>query len=162
MKFPNKIVIRIVDGLTLKPMLMENILICIHVFAINKNDYDLGPYFSDSSGEIHLTSEILKISADAQMETGLMDYKDIEEASPLVKIEILSAEEIGKLKEGRRLWGIIKKEVDLYQSEQKLLEKIDANNNYYVAPTNIKVLWDEKISSKVYYEIKTEFQGQLP
>jgi hypothetical protein len=159
MKFPNKIVIKIVDGLDLNPILMENVIIFIHVFAINKNDYDLGPYFSDNNGEIHLTNKILQISADAQMETGIMDYKDIKEASPLVKIEILSKEEIERLREGRKLWGIIKKEATLYQSEKKLLKKIDANNNHHIAPTNIKVLWDEKVASKVYYELKTNYKG---
>ena len=141
--------------MALKPIKIENILINVQVFAINKNDYHLGPYFSDINGQIHLTNKMLRISVDAEMETGIMDYKDIKNASPLVEIKILSKEEIRLLKEGRKLWGIAGKEADLYRSKKELLEKIDSSNNYRVLPMSIRVLWDDKIASNVCYELKT-------
>src|SRR3989338_1699200 len=142
MRFPNNNVIRIIDGINLNSIKVDNILIYVHVFAIKKNDYYLGPYFTDNDGEIHLTNKILQISADAEMETGIMDYRDIKEASPLVEIKILSEEEIGRLKEGRRLWGIVGKEAKLYRSAKNLLANIDSNNNHQVLPTSMKVLWN--------------------
>jgi hypothetical protein len=158
MKFPNKITIRMIDGMSLNPIKVENILINIHVFAFNKNDYYLGPFFSDSNGEMHLTNKMLEISADAEIETGIMDYKGIRGASPLVEIRILSKEEIDLLKEGRNLWGIVGKEADLYRSKKELLKKIDLNNNHLVLSTCIKVLWDNEIASNVCYELKTNYK----
>lgn len=161
MKFPQIVKIKIIDTVTNNVITVENIAINVHIFAINKNDYYLGPYFSNSNGEIHLTNRMLRISADAEMETGIMDYKDIREASPLVEIKILSKEEVARLKEGRMLWGLVAKEAELYRSDKELLRKIEMSNNYVVIPTSIKVLWNDMVSPRVCYELKTNYANSL-
>ena len=160
MKFPNNVTIRVIDGIALKPIKIENILINVHIFAMNKNDYYLGPYFSDINGQIHLTNKMLRISADAELETGMMDYKNIKNASPLVEIKILSKEEIKLLNEGRKLWGIVGREVVLYRSKKELLEKINLNNNYRILPASIRALWDDNIVPNVCYELKTNYANE--
>jgi len=155
LKFPKKIKIRILDGFTQSPIEIENIIISIHLFALKKNDYYLGPFFSDINGEIEIDDNILSISAEAELQTGLMDYLNVNECSPLVEIHILSNEEIKNLIKGRLLWGIIGREREIYKSKEELLNRIQKNNNSFVLPQSLRVNWDDDVPSMVSYTILT-------
>lgn len=155
LKFPNKIKIKILDGFTREVIKIDNIVISLHLFAMKKNDYYLGPFFSDNKGEIVIDKNMLEISADAELQTGLMDYRNVNECSSLVEIKILSEEEIGRLIEGRSLWGIIGREKKLYNSKEELLCKIKSNNNRLIYAQSLRVTWDENIHEVEEYELKT-------
>ena len=137
------------------PLKIKNIIIFIHIFAVEKNNYNLGPYFSDNNGESYINKHMLEISTNSELETDLMGHRDIKDCSSQVEIEILSEEAIKRLIEGRKLWGITKQEIELYGSKEHLLEKIEKNSNSMVESAKILVDWDERTPSNVTYEIKT-------
>lgn len=155
LNFPSKIKIKIVDGLNHNSIKIPSIIISIHLFAMKKNDYYLGPFFSDENGEIEIDKNTLEISAEAELGTGLMDYKDVHECSPLVEINILSQEEINNVMKGRTLWGIIGRENEIYNTKEDLLNRIRNNNNHLVNPRSFRVIWDKDIPSEITYEIPT-------
>jgi hypothetical protein len=158
LKFPNKVKIKIIDGFTHNPIKIQNIIITIHFFAMKKNDYYLGPFFSDINGEIEIDNDMLAILAEAELQTGIMDYKNVNECSPLVEISILSSEEIQNLVKGRTLWGISGREKELYNTKEELLSRINMNNNYLVLPQSLRINWTEDVSSVVSYEMLTNFR----
>lgn len=159
MKFPEKIKIKIIEGFTRKPIKIPNIIISIHVFAMKKNDYYLGPFFSDEAGELEIDKKVLEISAEAELKTGIMDYRSINEGSPLIEIRIISPEEIASLLKGRELWGIIGHEKKLYNTKEELLERIRRNNNNLILPQSIRVIWNEDTPSGISYEIMTNLSA---
>jgi hypothetical protein len=160
LRFPKKIKIKILEGNTQSPIKIENIIISIHFFALKKNDYYLGPFFSDINGEIEIDANILSISAEAELQTGLMDYLSVNKCSPLVEIHILSNEEIENLIKGRMLWGIIGRERELYKSKEELLDRIQKNGNRFVLPQSLRVNWDESAPTTVSYALLTNFSKE--
>jgi len=158
LKFPNHIVLKLIEGLTHKPITIPNVIISIHIFAIKKNDYNLGPFFSDKNGEIKIDKHVLDILAEAEIQTGLMDYNNIHECSPLVEINILSEDEINNLITGRKLWGISEQEKEIYTTKEELLKKISYNNNKCVQPDFLRALWDKHVSPDVVYELLTNLR----
>jgi hypothetical protein len=159
LKFPDKIKIKIIDGFSHKPIKIQNIIISVHLFAMKKNDYHLGPYFSDSNGEIEIDKNMLTISAEAELQTGIMDYKSVNECSSLVEISILSKGDIINLTKGRALWGLIGREKELYNTKEELLSRIDKNNNSFVLPQSLRVNWENNTAAKASYEILTNLSN---
>ncbi|MDD5018796.1 MAG: hypothetical protein PHS61_00020 [Candidatus Omnitrophica bacterium] len=155
LKFPNKVKIKIIDELARSPIRIKNIIIFVHLFAVKKNDYYLGPFFSDINGEIEINRDMLAILAEAELQTGIMDYKSVNECSSLAEINILSREEIENLVKGRSLWGVIGREKELYGTKEELLNKINNNNNYLVLPCSLRVNWDNSVASVVSYDLLT-------
>lgn len=156
LKFPDKIKIKIIEGVTHRPIKIQNIIISIHIFAMKKNDYYLGPFFSDGNGEIDIDKNMLTISAEAELKTGIMDYRSVNECSSLVEISILSKEGLANLIKGRILWGIVGREKELYNTKEELLKRINNNSNNFVSPQLLRVNWGEDVSLIVLYEIKTK------
>ncbi len=155
LKFPDNIIIRIVDGFTDNPIRTPNIIVSIHFFAIRKNDYYLGPFFSDDNGEIRIDKNILEISAEAELQTGLMDYKGVGECSSLVEIKIASEGEIANLIKGRTLWGLVGQEQQLYNTKEELLDRITKNNNNLIFPNSLRVIWNKDTPSEFFCKIST-------
>jgi hypothetical protein len=122
---------------------------------MKKNDYFLGPFFSNENGEFEIDKNLLEISAEAELSTGIMDYRKINECSSLIEIRIISKEEIGNLLRGRELWGIIGREKEFYKTKEELLDKIKKNNNNLVLPQSLRVTWDKDIPLETSHEILT-------
>jgi hypothetical protein len=161
LKFPDKVKIRIIEGFSHKQIKIPNIVISIHAFAMKKNDYFLGPFFSNENGEFEIDKNTLEIFADAEMQTGIMDYRKINECSSLIEIRIISLEEIENLLKGREVWGIVGREKEFYNTKEELLNRIKKNNNNLVLPQTIRVTWDKDAPYEISYEIMTNLATKL-
>jgi len=153
--FPNKINIKIVDSFTHSSIRIPNIIVMIHIFAMEKNDYHLGPFFSNDNGEIEIDKNTLEILAEAELESGLMDYRSVKECSPLVEIGIISEKDIENLIKGRELWGVSKREKELYGSSENLLNRIKKSNNHAICPNSLRVMWGRNTQSEISYKLLT-------
>lgn len=123
MKFPENIEIQVVSKQgSLLPV--ENLVCSIVLFAPEKNNYHLGPFFSSARGIINIKEDQLRISAEAVLESGIMDYVHYSKCLDRAMIEFLDSGNIEKLIVGRSMWGLIKDEHLLYGSEENLMKKI--------------------------------------
>ena len=136
MIFPERFEIHILDQDN-KPILYSNIMVFITLFAPRKNNYDLGPLFSDKFGVISVNKNQLIILAEAVLETGLMDYCGYWECSKEILVEIFDYRDLNKLIYGRETWGIVGKEAILYESKENLLKKIKVCANHLVEPVKV-------------------------
>jgi hypothetical protein len=82
---PDKIQIDFFDGND-NPLRQDSILIGIRTFANHKNDIDLSPFLTDSSGSVTITSADIKERYDNFVSYGLMDYSSLETAKPKIEI----------------------------------------------------------------------------
>ena len=155
LNFPDKVKIKIIESLTHKPIKIPNIIINIHAFAMEKNDYFLGPFFSNENGEFEIDKNSLEISAEAELQTGIMDYRGINECSSLIEFRIISMEEVENILKGRGMWGVIGREKDVYGTKEELLAMIMKNNNNLVLPQSLRVVWDKDTAAEITYEIFT-------
>jgi hypothetical protein len=122
---------------------LDNILIYIKTKAIRKNDFYLGPYFSNKKGEISISKNDLENEVEATYDSGLMDYSSIESNFPEVEICIYTQEEINKHIESRsKYWtSLLKGEEKRWKSINELLEVLrNANNkNLLLNDSNKKI-----------------------
>jgi hypothetical protein len=154
-KFPEKTKITIVDKITHSRIKLKDIILSVHLYATKKNDYYLGPFFSDPNGDVEINGSALGILAEAELQTGIMDYKNVNECISLVEIKILSEEEIDNLIKGRTFWGIIGREKELYNTKEDLLKRIKNNHNTFVFPQTLRVDWNVGMPAIVSYELST-------
>jgi hypothetical protein len=82
---PDKIQIDFFDGNN-NPLRQDKILIGIRTFANHKNDINLSPFLTDSSGSVTITSVDIKERFDNFVSYGLMDYSSLETAKPKIEI----------------------------------------------------------------------------
>ena len=139
MIFPNSLNIFLKNRINGEKLKIENVIISIHLFAKYRNDYHLGPFFSNEMGEYFLNSNILIASAEAELATGLMDYEDYHNCKDEAVIKILSVFEVSRLKNARKMWGILKDEKSLYESKEQLLSRIELSNNHKIEPSQVMV-----------------------
>lgn len=95
----------------------------IRTFARSKNDYHLGPFFSDHTGVLALTRRQLELSAQAKLSSGLMDYASVHDGFPLIEISHFSADDIERAIIARKThWtDELEGEHELYGSVAKLV-----------------------------------------
>ena len=106
----------------------------VRTFARHKNDYYLGPFFSEGD-RVHITREQLELSVRAHLDMGLMDYVDIRDGFGLVEISYWSPDEVRRAIEYRgpevergafyseyeaRLWSTPSQYVALLQASANL------------------------------------------
>jgi hypothetical protein len=107
----------------------SNIAFTIHVFARHKNDYHLGPFFSDEHGVVTISKELLEISAEAERETGIMDYGSIDECYSLVEIRLCSENDLVRAISARQVWGLLGREASVWESKESLIERLKQAHN---------------------------------
>jgi hypothetical protein len=73
----------------------------VHAFARAKNDFFLGPFFSDA-GVVTITKEALERSAAIHLDFGLMDYHALSECYSMVEIRALSAADVDRAIQARK------------------------------------------------------------
>ncbi len=98
----------------------------IQTFARRRNDYHLGPFFSDSDGLVTITGEQLESSVRAHLDWGLMDHADVRESFAFIEITHWSEAEIERAIHVResgvfseheaRLWGSLEQYLHLLRS----------------------------------------------
>ena len=138
MRFPDKLNVQLVKRNGEK-LHLENVVFVIKLKAPQKNDYYLGPFFSNKGGECKISEKVLKISAEAVIQSGLMDYVNYELCSGIATIQILTVDEIEKMLKARSVWGIIGKEAELYVSKEHLLGWLKKSANHSVISKPIQV-----------------------
>jgi hypothetical protein len=129
-----------------------NIVFSVDTHARHKNDYHLGPFFSDENGVVTITRELLEIYVEAELESGLMDYTHISDCYSLVEVRLWSENDLGKAIRGRQTWGLLKREKALWKSPEELIERFhNANNRNLVIAEGFSRIRDEWDGSKQEY-----------
>lgn len=94
------------------PATSRSIAVSVQTFARAKNDYHLGPFFSEN-GVIRITRSELERAAAVELDFGLMDYYALAECFSLVEIRAWSAAQVeralgarkAEMKQGRFFSG---------------------------------------------------------
>jgi hypothetical protein len=130
---PEEVILRLVDqeGHALR---LRNVLFTVHVMATRKNNFSLGPFPSDENGIVSITKDDLLSEAAAHYDSGLMDYDRIENCQPVVKITMMSSQEIARALESRtRVWTM------LLGGEPQRWGSIETLCNVYRTAANIAI-----------------------
>jgi len=131
---------------------VSNIIFSVDTHARHKNDYHLGPFFSDENGVVTITRELLDIYVEAEVESGLMDYTHISDCYSLVEIRLWSENDMERGIRGRQLWGLLKREKTLWESPEELIEQFrKANNRNLVVTEGFSRIRDEWDGSRQQY-----------
>jgi hypothetical protein len=140
-----------------RPAAVRNFAISTRVFARAKNDYDLGPFFSDASGRVIMTEVALRALAAGELESGLMDYYDIVTGSfPLVEITAWSGDRVSRAIEARKLWGVLSAERAIWPTKEALLDALGhaSNSSFQINETvgysSIRDEWDNPMLERNY------------
>jgi hypothetical protein len=112
---------------------VPNIVFSVETHARHKNDYHLGPFFSDDDGVVAITRELLDIYVEAELDSGLMDYTHISDCYSLIEIRLWSENDLEQAIKVRQLWGLLKREKTLWQSPEELIERFRNANNRALA-----------------------------
>ncbi|HEX8179472.1 MAG TPA: hypothetical protein VF525_08010 [Pyrinomonadaceae bacterium] len=128
---------------------LPNIVFSVDTHARRKNDYHLGPFFSDENGLVTITRELLDIYVEATLESGLMDYTHISDCYSLIEIRLWSDNDLERAIRGRRTWGLLKREKNLWKSPEELIERFrNANNRNLLIAEGFSHIRDEWDGSK--------------
>lgn len=93
MKFPKKLIFKFISKLEKKPL--SNCAIGLMVKAVRKNDYPIGPKFTNPEGEVFFTPEEIKEDIDRSQKAYLMDYaSSFEECSSVFEVVLMSKKAI--------------------------------------------------------------------
>jgi len=131
---------------------IPNIVFSVDTHARHKNDYHLGPFFSDENGVVTITRELLDTYAEAELESGLMDYASISDCYSLVEIRLWSDDDLERAIRGRQTWGLLKREKTLWESPEELIERFrNANNRSLVIAEGFSHIRDEWDGSRQEY-----------
>jgi hypothetical protein len=122
-------------------------------FAREKNDYLLGPFFSDESGILTITRRDLELSTQAELSSGLMDYASITNSYSFVAISHLSREGIARYVDSRTMtWTReLDGEKELYGSVAQLLDRLRSSANGQFRP-----------ATPAYGQLRDEWDGSRP
>ena len=83
------------------PVISRSIAVSVQTFAHAKNDYHLGPFFSEN-GVINITLAELERAAALELDFGLMDYYPLAECFSLVEIRAWSAAQVNRALNARK------------------------------------------------------------
>ena len=120
-----------------EPFRCADILVGVRTFARAKNDFHLGPFATNADGICTFTKQDLHAEAEAHYDTGLMDYRSIEDCYPLVELSLFSPEHISKALKARteiwtcqlngenKRWKSIEELISLYRRASAAIQTID-------------------------------------
>ena len=136
--FPARVVVRtqVFEGGRLRPYQGSPLVFGVQTFARAKNDYHLGPLFTDERGILIVTNRQLELCASAELSTGLMDYVDVHDAFSFVEIVHWAPEEVARAIRARTsTWtSLLDGEEELYGSIEALLTRLRQSGNDQFAP----------------------------
>lgn len=86
--FPASVTVRLMTVLkrTEEPFHSPDAALFVRTFARRKNDYHLGPFFSDPEGIVAIDGAVCQRLADAHLEMGIMDRYRVSECFSLVEL----------------------------------------------------------------------------
>jgi hypothetical protein len=145
--FPEIVAIRILTSRddSAKPLRLAGIAFRVKTFHCRKNDYALGPFFSDGDGVVTITRRALELSASSTLATGIMDYGLPTECGPDVELSHWNGTDISRAQEARRsTWTrALPGEEELYGSLEALLRRLrEAPNDSLEDVSPIRDRWD--------------------
>jgi hypothetical protein len=137
LQFPNKLIVRLVEEDTDRPV--PNIAITLTLYARKKNDYHLGPSPSNSSGRVTIERDWVRKSVDEIKGFFLMDYySTMEDCYPYISFKIMSADDIHRAIAAMELYGEVTQELGVAHSISDLRNV----SNYEYEPQTIRVNMD--------------------
>jgi len=127
---PDHIEIQLTD-LSNEPLMVENVAVYIKTKARRKNDFRLGPYFSDINGIIGIDREDFMNEVNATYDSGLMDYSSIESNFPEVEIAPYNKDEIARMIDSRtKVWtSLLNGEKERWSSIDVLIDRLENSMN---------------------------------
>lgn len=136
--FPDEIIIKIDDANTEKPV--SSIAVCLTIFASRKNDHTMIPKLSDQSGKIFISKQWIIEQIDEHFQYSVMDYaSSLEQCKSKIGIKVLSEDDIIKMNEGRKIWGIYPPVVGTanhqYESLYREVDLVANQNPAYITLT---------------------------
>ena len=128
---PDEVTIQLLDT-NGQPMQMENVLFSIHLFARQKNDFNLGPFVSDSTGKVLISNTDLRNDIAATYDSGCMDYCAVEGAFPLVEIRLSHPDDIDRIINARTTaWkSLLKGEKERWGTMENLISTYRNSSNH--------------------------------
>jgi len=149
--FPDKVEIQLLDP-DGQPYLVEDVTLIIRTFARYKNDYHLGPFFSNKRGLVTITKEALKAEVAESISYALMDYVDVNTCYPLISIYLIPQERVNLIIDRLQAGRITERELELWNSAEELMEKYknSGNKDLRISDNDIGIR-DEWDSSKDEY-----------
>jgi hypothetical protein len=127
---PELIEIQLAD-LSGQPVKLENLAVYIKTKARRKNDFSLGPFFSDKNGIIEISKTDFMNEVNATYDSGLMDYSSIETNFPEVEIIPYNKLEIERMINSRtQIWtSLLNGENERWDSINILVDNLRKSEN---------------------------------
>lgn len=110
---------------------LSGVIVFIKVSARRKNDYFLGPYWSNGEGLIEIRKEDLLHAIEATHDSGLMDYSGINQCHPEVKVVLQNRSDINRIVRNRKtVWkNLLRGEKERFQSMEDLISIYESSPN---------------------------------
>jgi hypothetical protein len=140
---PEKVTLRLVDS-ERKQLRVPNILFFVHAFVNYKNDFDLGPFVRDADGIVTITRHGLLAEANAHYDSGVMDYRSLEDCKEVVEIRAIESQEVEKALDARtRIWtGLLRGESERWANIEELRNVYRTAANKRISAQPLRVQWD--------------------
>jgi len=154
--FPDRVEIQLLDPEG-QPYLVEDVALIIRTFARHKNDYHLGPFFSDNKGFLIIAKGALEARVAESISYAGMDYVDVNTCYPLVSIYLMPQESIDFVIDRLQAGCITERELELWNSTEELMEKYKNSGNKDLRISDndagIRDEWDGSRSEYAYTTI---------
>ena len=140
---PQKVTLRLID-LERKQLRAPNILFFVYAFANYKNDFDWGPFASDADGVVTMTRQQLLADAEAHYDSGVMDYRSLEDCKEAVEIRAMEPQQVEKALDARtNIWaGLLRGESKRWASIEELRNVYRTAANKRISVQPLRVQWD--------------------
>ena len=136
------------------PFRVSEVMLLVDTAQCRKNNYHLGPFFSDADGIVRITRSMLEREVRDELETGVMDYGRIDECAPDITIRPWTISEIQRAQRARReIWtSLLPGEALEYRSIDDLLERYARAANHRLRDSDgaIHDRWDGTRSQVAY------------
>jgi len=131
------------------------IVLGIKTYARAKNDYHLGPIFTDHDGHVRLTRADLNHYESAIVAQGIMDVRALGESYSFVQIVHWTSEQIGRAIDARtKTWTqLLPGEKELFGSVSDLIRRLQGAGNARFSPMlwpPVRDEWDGRPGPREY------------
>ena len=126
--FPERVEIQLLDPEKHRYR-VENVILGVHTFARFRNDYYLGPFFSNTDGLVTITKEALRAGVEQSIAYALMDYMDVDTCFPLIEIYFMQQKNIDFVIERLQAGRITRWELELWNSAEELIMRYSNSGN---------------------------------
>jgi hypothetical protein len=148
---PETVTLRLVDPAH-NPLHVANVLFVVHAFANYKSDFDLAPFASNVAGIVRISRQELLAEAQAHYDSGLMDYRPLEQCKQELEIRALEPDEIEEALDARtKIWTtLLRGESARWANIEELrhVYRSAVNMSFSVQP--LRTRWDGSLNGVEY------------